>query len=420
MSYNVNATKKTGVAISEAIKTKKLDSIMINLFLGTKNVDVNSTRSIAAIIYLAVVGPSVFIIQPGFVQGLVDTLGLSPEQAGYIASAEMWGLAATTIALTVFAHKYDWQKLSFYFLIVAVAGNLASIGQTDLVTLGVIRTITGLGLGGMISLPFAMMGLTRNPDRNFGFLVVWVLIYGALGLFLIPATLEATGMTGIYLFLAAFCGGGLLLLRFLPKRATDHLEEHQMSDHLPGWVKGSTLLGILVFNIAIGMVWAYLFLVGVQGGMGEQSVANVLTISQFLGVAGALLAAMMAAKYGRSLPLGIAIIGCSAGVGWLLNDITYMVYATAVYLFNFMWNVAQPYLLAVMASFADGGKMIVRGVCLQMVGFAVGPYIGANLLGIEGQETYTTVNLTGAILFFASWLLILPVFLAKQEAVVAQ
>ena len=54
---------------------------MINLFLGTKNVDVNSTRSIAAIIYLAVVGPSVFIIQPGFVQGLVDTLGLSPEQS---------------------------------------------------------------------------------------------------------------------------------------------------------------------------------------------------------------------------------------------------------------------------------------------------------------------------------------------------
>ena len=96
------------------------------------------------------------------------------------------------------------------------------------------------------------------------------------------------------------------------------------------------------------------------------------------------------------------------------------VYATAVYLFNFMWNVAQPYLLAVMASFADGGKMIVRGVCLQMVGFAVGPYIGANLLGVEGQETYTTVNLTGAILFFASWLLILPVFLAKKEAVVAQ
>ena len=33
-------------------------------------VDINSRRSIVAIVYLAVVGPCVFILQPGFVQGL--------------------------------------------------------------------------------------------------------------------------------------------------------------------------------------------------------------------------------------------------------------------------------------------------------------------------------------------------------------
>ncbi len=82
---------------------------MMKLLLSgdDSSIDVNSTRSIAAIIYLAVVGPCVFIVQPGFVQGLVDSLGLSPEQAGYIASAEMWGLAATTIALNLFASKFD-------------------------------------------------------------------------------------------------------------------------------------------------------------------------------------------------------------------------------------------------------------------------------------------------------------------------
>ena len=387
---------------------------MMKIFLSTKEVDVNSTASIASIIYLAVVGVCVFIIQPGFVQGLVETLGLSPEEAGYIASAEMWGLAVTTIGLNFIAHKYDWQKLTFWFLLIAVVGNLASIGQTDLLTLGIIRTITGLGLGGMISLPFAMLGLTSNPDRNFGFTIVWVLIYGAVGLFLIPSALASIEMNGIYVFLALFCGLGLAIIRFLPKRAADHLQQEQISDHHSVLVKASTLAGILIFNTAIGLVWAYFFLVGVNGGMSEQAVANVLTVSQFLGVAGAFLAAILAARIGRSVPLSIAIIGCSAGVAWLLNDMTYIVYATAIYLFNFMWNVAQPYLLSVMASFADGGKMIVRGVSLQMIGFAVGPYVGANLLGAAGPEAFNTVNLVGAVLFLVSWLLILPAFIAKK------
>ena len=389
---------------------------MVRFFLGEGDVDVNSSRSIASIIYLAVVGVCVFIIQPGFVQGLVETLGLTPEEAGYIASAEMWGLAVTTIALNFLAHKFDWQKLTFWFLLIAVLGNLASIGQQDLLTLGVLRTVTGLGLGGLISLPFAMMGLTRNSDRNFGFIVVWVLIYGALGLFAIPWALAAIGLDGILLFLAVFCGLGLFVIRNLPRRAQDHLSAQPDPDFFSPGVRALTLLGILAFNTAIGMVWAYIFLVGVHGGLTEQSVANVLTISQFLGVAGAFLAAMLAARVERGLPLGIAVLGCGAGVALLLLDLTYLVYAGAIYLFNFMWNLAQPYLLAVMASFTDGGKMIVRGVCLQMIGFAIGPYIAANLLRAEGADMYSAVNMVGAVLFVVSWVMIVPAVWQQRNA----
>ncbi len=388
---------------------------MMQLFLSDNKVDVNSTPAVASIIYLAVVGVCVFIIQPGFVQGLVETLGLTPQEAGHIASAEMWGLALTTIVLAFVSHKYDWQKLTFWFLIVAVVGNLSSIGQKDVVVLGAIRGLTGLGLGGMISLPFAMMGLTRNTDRNFGFIIVWVLVYGALGLFAIPWALASIQLDGVLVFLAAFCAVGLFLIRYLPRGAGDPLQDQQSSDYHSSFVKGSTLLGILIFNTAIGIVWAYIFLVGVNGGIAEQTVANVLTISQFLGVAGAFLAAMLAARIGRSIPLGVSVAGCCAAVAWLLNDMTYIVYATAIYVFNFMWNVAQPYLLAVMASFADGGKMIVRGVCLQMIGFAIGPYIGAVLLRPEGLDMYTGVNLVGAVLFLFSLGLLLPAIVGQKN-----
>ena len=63
--------------------------------------DVNSRKSITAIVWLAVIGPCVFILQPGFVQGLVVYMGFDEQQAGLIASYEMFGMAATTVLLNL-------------------------------------------------------------------------------------------------------------------------------------------------------------------------------------------------------------------------------------------------------------------------------------------------------------------------------
>ena len=70
--------------------------------IGTSSsVDVNSGASIIATIYLSVIGAAVFIVQPGFVQGLVEFYGFTEQQVGYVASAEIWGIALTTLLLAL-------------------------------------------------------------------------------------------------------------------------------------------------------------------------------------------------------------------------------------------------------------------------------------------------------------------------------
>ena len=76
-------------------------------------VDINSPLALAAALLLGVIGPEVFIVQPGFVQGLVAHYGFSEQQAGYVASAEMWGLAITTLMMSWVASRMDWRKLLF-------------------------------------------------------------------------------------------------------------------------------------------------------------------------------------------------------------------------------------------------------------------------------------------------------------------
>ena len=202
-------------------------------------VDINSRRSIIAIVYLAVVGPCVFILQPGFVQGLVEHLGLTEQQAGLIASAEMFGLATTTVLLSFVSSKVTWRNFVTLCLFICVLGNLASLGQSDFNTLAIIRYVTGLGSGGIISLTFTMMGLTERSDRNFGYIIVWVLTYGAFGLLLMPQAYATIGMNGVLVFFAAFCALGLIFVKHLPDSG-EHIEtsgDQRIRERLSAFVR---------------------------------------------------------------------------------------------------------------------------------------------------------------------------------------
>ncbi len=55
-------------------------------------------------------------------------------------------------------------------------------------------------------------------------------------------------------------------------------------------MKSLALFAMLAYFMAQGVVWAYLFLIGVSGGLTDQAgSANGLMLSQFAGIAGALL-----------------------------------------------------------------------------------------------------------------------------------
>ena len=109
----------------------------MNWLLGKTNqaVDINARISIVAIVFLSVIGPCVFILQPGYVQGLVEYLGFNDVQAGYIASGEMFGVAACTIIMVFLSQKYNWRGLVAICLGICTLGNLLSVSVTDFETL---------------------------------------------------------------------------------------------------------------------------------------------------------------------------------------------------------------------------------------------------------------------------------------------
>ncbi len=373
-------------------------------------------RLVAAIL-VGVIGPEVFIVQPGFVQGLVEKLGFDDQAAGYAASIEVWGITATTLVMTFFSHRFNWRKVLTASLLLVAVSNALCIGVHDRHVFVLLRFLCGAGAGSLISLSFTTVGLTRNPDRNFGYLIMWVLLYGAIVLYVMPAAYALTGMTGVLAFFAAFPLAALPLVRYFPTNAqTAATVEADAVDLAPA-LKILALAAMFAYFIAQGVAWAYLFLIGTAGGLPEQQVATALTLSQLAGVAGALLPALLGHRFGRWRPLTIGIAGGAIALSFLVGRFAYLPFTLWVCAYNFFWNMTHPYLLGSMASFDRRGRVVMYAVACQMLGLAIGPALAATV--IPGGH-FERVNWLAIAFFTLSWVCILPPVLIQQKRATAR
>ena len=375
-------------------------------------VELNNTRLLLSAMLLVVIGMAVFIVQPGFVQGLVEYAGFSDKQAGYIVSAEMFGIALATIIMTVLASRINWHRICYGALVIVVTGNLISVTITDFEAFSSARFVIGIGSGALISLGYTIVGLTDNPDRNFGYLIVLVLVYSALVLLVMPLVYGLVGMSGMLVFFAILGVTGLFLVRNLPTSGEEHAGVQELGTVLSLNLRLLALTAILAYFLAQGVVWPYLFLIGTAGGGTEQQVATGLTISQFLGIAGAFTVALLGMRFNRIVILTLGTLGGVVPLMFLFGLMGALVYGIAVGVFNYAANVMTPLLFAIIAGLDRTGRMVVHAVALQMLGLAIGPSLAALVIN-TGDYSYSNVNLLSMLLFALSLACILPPVLAR-------
>lgn len=376
------------------------------------NFDINSTKSITAIIIINVIGPAAFIIQPAFVQGVVELLGFNEKQAGYVAASEMWGVAITTAIFMFLTKTVNWRKVITCAVLLMVVGNILSIFFTDFLGFATSRAVVGIGEGVLISLGFTMLSITNNPDRNFGYMIMWLLLFGAVMMFLLPTIFGLVGMSGFLILLTLIICVTLPFIRHLPTSSKEHI--HVVDDSITAKTgyRIISVISVLTFFIAIGAIWAYLFLIGIKAGGTEQGVANTLMAAQFIGAAGAFSAAMMADRFGRILPISFSLIGCLAAQFFMMDGNGLAKYIFAVCFFNFCYNMAHPYLYAALSSFDKTGDIIRFAIAGQMLGIAIGPSIAAYIVS---PDNFNNVIILSVVFFGLALAFIYPALVDHQK-----
>jgi predicted MFS family arabinose efflux permease len=333
--------------------------------------------------FLATAGLFYVNIMPALIDGLIEGLGFSNQQAGFVGSANVYGAALGALTAVFLVKRIPWRSTSVILLIGLICADLVSMYLTQPTPLVVIRFIHGCIGGGLVGIGFAVISRTTEVDRTFGYLLTVQFGLGGLGLMYLPGLVPTYGTPVLFLSLIAFSVVTLLMLPFLdsyPSKAKN--PEHSEADGPINYkLLALAMLATFLFQAANMGIYAYIIGMGKHYGLAANFISSTLGIAAWIAIAGSVLVIFLSTRFGRLIPVGTAIVLTCVGT-WILH---YSKLESMYWLANvgvgITWAFVISYLLGMCAEFDSTGQTAALGGFASKMGLASGPMVAALVLG---------------------------------------
>jgi DHA1 family inner membrane transport protein len=165
--------------------------------------------------FLATAGLFYVNIMPALVAGLIDGLGFTNRQAGFVGSANVYGAACGALIAVFLVRRLPWRRVEVVALTLLLALDLVSTQVTAAAPLIALRFVHGVVGGVSVGIGLAVIARTKIPDRAFGMLLTVQYGAGGLGIMFLPRLAHQFGPKVLFLALAGFTLVTLLMLPFL-------------------------------------------------------------------------------------------------------------------------------------------------------------------------------------------------------------
>jgi predicted MFS family arabinose efflux permease len=370
--------------------------------------------SVVAAICLGCIGVFAILAAPILVEVMVAKAGIDAGTAGRITAMEALGTALGPVLALGWMQRLPWRLAASGAMAVVIGGNLLSISGLDSTSLMAVRFLVGLfGEGPAFALAMAIVGGTAQKDRNFAFLIAAQVILGVMFFLTLPMPRDA-GLSGVMLPLAALALIALLTVGWIPK-PTGGAPQHGTHVAAGGSVLPAVaaLAVMLIWCTGLGAVWSFIKLIGVtvtcpgcEGVAKEQAAAAVgqaLGLSTGVAVVGALAAATLADRFGRLLPVSIALLAQLAMVLLLRGEMPWLQFALTAMTFQAFWNLTGPYMMGTVALNDATGRVSLLIPTAQIGGFFLGPTIVSRFLTGESLAAVNTVAAVCMVLALVSF-----------------
>jgi len=371
------------------------------LFNNFKKVSPNSMIARVFLAFLSTAGLFYVNILPALVDGLITALGFSNQQAGTVASANLYGAALGALLIVFLIKKLNWQLMALLLLFGLISIDLISIYVTQVNTMIALRFADGFIGGMLVGTGFSVIARTEGPDRTFGVLLFVQFGLGGLGVMTLPGLVDQFGTKALFLTLIAFSTVTLLMLPFLPEFKVDEEAAAQRKrDH--GKIRVMplvmTLIAIFLFQAANNSLYAYIIGLGEFFGQQGAMITTTLGVAAWLGLLGAGLVVVISDRFGYVKSLLAGMMVTVVGTWALLHSDVGWIWITANCLVGITWAYTISYLLGLVSRFDAAGQMAAMGGFASKMGLASGPAIAGVLLGENNYALIIWVAVFGLIL----------------------
>ena len=365
------------------------------------------TPQVTAAILLSCAGIFMVFGMPFFVGGLISELGFTQAQANLISSAEIAGMALSSLLGAVWIGRFNWRHVALFALFAVLAGNLLSFYVENFQVLVATRFITGLvGHGTAFALGVAAIGNTSQPDRNFGFTIASQVAMGALTALIVPKTIAIYGIAGMCAPAAILA---VVAMAFIPRLATSgHAQTPDSNQSKRTGILILPLLGLLVmiiWQMGVGPFFNNLVPYGISIELDPSDIGTALFLSTGLSIIGPLTASALANKINRNVPVCIALTVQLLIILSFQGDITWIGFTIRAILFQTAWNFTGPFLMGMIANLDESGRYSVLIPASQLGGIALGHAVIASL--VQGSNLVLVNYFCAGAIFLSIFLFVL-------------
>jgi len=375
------------------------------MFNKIKHVSPNNMTASVFLAFLATAGLFYVNIMPALVNGLIDALGFTNQQAGAIGSANMYGAAVGALTIVFVIKHLRWKLAAVAFLAGLITIDVLSMSISDAGTLMIVRFIHGLVGGMLVGTGFAIIARTTNIDRTFGVLLFVQFGLGGLGVMILPGLVPTYGTAVLFFALIAFSVITLIMLPFLPDYPVKLKTGQAAGGKFSGIDKPNlllTLLAIFTFQGANMGLYAFIIGLGKHFGLDADFISLTLGIAAWIGLAGAGLVIVMSTRYGHFKPVFFGTLITALGSATFVYSDIASIFFIANCLLGVTWAFVIAYLLGLAAKFDASGQMAALGGFASKMGLASGPVVAAWLLG---EDSYQRLIIVAVVILLISALL---------------
>ena len=369
--------------------------------------------------FLASAGLFYVNIMPAIVDGLKEGLAFTDKQAGFVASANVYGAAVGALLVVFIIRRLSWRPTSYALLAALILLDLLSMLLRSPEILIAARFVHGFVGGALVGVGFSVIARMLHPDRTFGVLLFVQFGLGGLGNLYIPRLVPVFGTEVLFFSLIAFSVATAAMVPFLDDYKVSATEGRRAkrAEPVPLLPIALVLSALFLFQSSNNGLFAFIIGLGRFSGLELDFITLTLAASGWIGLLGAGLVVVLYTRFGRTLPLVSAMLVTIAATWALHFSSNASVFLVANCIIGITWAFVMSYLLGLVSAFDKTGQMAALGGFASKMGLASGPLAGGLLLGDNNYALLINLACVGLALSMLASLV--PARLKDRPAVKA-